>query len=314
MKLSRREFLGRASVGAAAIMAMPGMAKAEQKPIRLFNGTNLDGWYSYTPQTKFENPGIFTVVDGMLRISGGSGDEAYYGGLITKGSFSNYKLTFDYKWGGPTYGKRKDKARDSGVLLHAVGPNEPGPWMTSYEFQIIEGGTGDILVVPTNGRVDDAGKPVDLELTAEIVVDGKAKIWHQGAEKTVFKSGRVNWYGRDPDWKDTVGFRGRQDVESKLGEWTHCEGHLQKRYARVSGQWHAGKQGVRAVGNPREVALPDRRGRSVVSRHLAHAVGRVAHAVRQPQSGWLTVASEIVQDHRCATAISDQWPVAAGCG
>jgi hypothetical protein len=223
MKLSRREFLGRASVGAAAVMAMPRMAKAEQKPIRLFNGKDLDGWYWYTPQCKFENPGIFTVVDGMLRVSGGSGDEAYYGGLVTKQTYGNYKLTFDYKWGGPTYGKRKDKARDCGVLLHAVGPNEPGPWMTSYEFQIIEGGAGDLLVVPTNGSVDDAGKPVDLELTAEIVVNGKAKIWHEGAEKTVFKRGRVDWYGRDPDWKDTVGFRGRQDVESKFGEWTRCE-------------------------------------------------------------------------------------------
>ena len=205
------------------MLAGPWLARAAAEPIRLFNGKNLDGWYSYTTQTKFENPGIFTAVDGMLRVSGGSGDTAYYGGLVTKKSYGNYKLTFNYKWGGPTYGKRKDKARDSGVLLHCVGPNEPGPWMTSYEFQIIEGGTGDILVVPTNGKVDDDGKPVHLELTGEAVKDGKQFYWKAGAEKVVFPSGRLNWYGRDPEWKDAVNFRGRQDVESKCGEWTHCE-------------------------------------------------------------------------------------------
>ncbi|MDD4788671.1 MAG: DUF1080 domain-containing protein, partial [Pirellulales bacterium] len=133
------------------------------------------------------------------------------------------KLSFDYKWGEPTYGSRKDKARDSGVLLHCVGPNEPGPWMTSYEFQVIEGGAGDLLVVPANGSVDDAGKPVVLQLSAEIVKQGKATIWHEGGETAVLRGGRVNWYGRDPDWRDTAGFRGREDVEGKFGEWTHCE-------------------------------------------------------------------------------------------
>jgi len=222
MTISRRAFLGRAGVGVAAAMAAPRLVKAESQPIRLFNGKDFDGWYWHTRELKYENPGI-SAVDGMIRIAGGAGEEAYYGGLITKQSYGNYRLTFDYKWGGPTYGKRKDKARDSGVLLHCVGPDEPGPWMTSYEFQIIEGGTGDILVVPCNGSVDDEGKPVVLQLTAEVVKDGKATIWREGGEKTVFPRGRVNWYGRDPEWKDTVGFRGREDVESPFGQWTHCD-------------------------------------------------------------------------------------------
>ena len=37
--------------------------------------------------------------------------------------------------------------------------------------------------------------------------------------------------GRDVDWADTIGFRGREDVESPFGEWTRMEviadgGHL----------------------------------------------------------------------------------------
>jgi len=102
-------------------------AAASPRSIKLFNGRDLDGWYTYTVQTQHENPGIFTVVDGQLRVSGGAGDTAYYGGIVTKQVYSHYRLTFDYKWGGPTYGNRRDKSRDSGVLLHCIGPNEKSP-------------------------------------------------------------------------------------------------------------------------------------------------------------------------------------------
>ena len=34
---------------------------------------------------------------------------------------------------------------------------------------------------------------------------------------------RVDWYGRDPDWKDTIGFRGKQDIESPGKEWTRLD-------------------------------------------------------------------------------------------
>src|SRR5260221_224306 len=114
-----------------------GCATTASHTVKLFNGRNLDGWYTYTTLTKYENPGAFKAEDGMIHVAGGSGTNAWFGGLVTKEEFSNYKLTFDYKWGGPTYGTRFGKSRDAGVLLHCVGPNEPGPWMTSYEFQII---------------------------------------------------------------------------------------------------------------------------------------------------------------------------------
>ena len=36
-------------------------------------------------------------------------------------------------------------------------------------------------------------------------------------------SGRFNWYGRDPDWKDDIDFRGKQDIEKPVGEWNRQE-------------------------------------------------------------------------------------------
>jgi hypothetical protein len=56
-------------------------------------------------------------------------------------------------------------------------------------------------------------------------------VWKKGGERTTISSGRINWFGRDVDWADTIGFRGRNDVESPFGEWTRMEviadgGHL----------------------------------------------------------------------------------------
>ncbi|MSU64440.1 MAG: DUF1080 domain-containing protein [Pedosphaera sp.] len=44
-----------------------------------------------------------------------------------------------------------------------------------------------------------------------------------GRRRTVERWGRVNWFGKDPNWKDQWEFRGSRDVESKVGEWTRVE-------------------------------------------------------------------------------------------
>ena len=52
--------------------------------------------------------------------------------------------------------------------------------------------------------------------------DGEA-VFDPKGEAREFESGRINWFGRDPEWADRLGFRGRQDVESPLGQWTRLE-------------------------------------------------------------------------------------------
>ena len=37
------------------------------------------------------------------------------------------------------------------------------------------------------------------------------------------KSGRINWFGRDPEWRDMLGFRGAKDVEKPAGQWNRLE-------------------------------------------------------------------------------------------
>src|SRR5687767_3269945 len=85
------------------------------KRIKLFNGKNLDGWYTWLVETKYDDPKkVYSVKDGMIRISGED-----WGGLTTKDQYRDYHLIVEWKWGTVTQGKRANAARDSGILVHA---------------------------------------------------------------------------------------------------------------------------------------------------------------------------------------------------
>lgn len=197
-------------------------------PIKLFNGRNLEGFYTWIRDSQYSDPKkVFTVQDGMIHISGDG-----YGGLITNRSYRDYHLIVEFKWGAKTWGDRVDRARDSGLLVHGWGPDGgyANTWMASIEAQIIEGGVGDILVL--SGVDPITGQSLPTSLTAEITKDRDGeKVWKQGGERITVSSGRINWFGRDVDWADKINFRGKDDVESPFGEWTRLEviadgGHL----------------------------------------------------------------------------------------
>jgi hypothetical protein len=183
------------------------------EPIFQFNGKDLTGFYTYLHDYKYDDPAkVFTVHDGMIQISGDG-----FGGLSTKDEFRDYHLVTEWKWGERTWAPRKRNARDSGILLHCVGPDGAagGNWMESQECQIIEGGCGDLLMV--GGQ----GKP---SLTCETRIGPDKQFYFEKGGKPVTRSaGRYNWWGRDPNWKDVLGFRGSRDVEKPLGEWNRIE-------------------------------------------------------------------------------------------
>lgn len=156
--------------------------------------------------------------EGALNVSGHG-----YGYVGTKKAYRDYHLVLEFKWGTKTWGAREKKAKDNGVLLHGYGPHGAygGTWMASIEAQIIEGGVGDILVL--SPKLAD-GTELTTSLSAEFGLDrDKEKIWKKGEPRQVVTKGRINWRGRDEDWADRVGFRGREDVESPAGEWNRLE-------------------------------------------------------------------------------------------
>src|SRR4029453_3893305 len=206
----------------------PSAAITPSSVVKLFDGQSLSNFESWLVDHHEADPErVFSVVDQIdgapaIRISG-----QVWGGRITKQSYRDYRLVAEFRWGGATWGDRKARARDSGVLLHAQGrlgntkSDFNGPWLRSIEFQIIEGGVGDIL--PVAGFEED-GTQVrpSVTTTTRKDRDGETVYDEKGSVNTL-SSGRINWWGRSEDWADRLGFRGAQDVESPGFEWTRIE-------------------------------------------------------------------------------------------
>lgn len=183
------------------------------EPVLRFNGKDLDGFYTYLKNSKYDDPmGVFSVRDGMIVVSGRD-----WGGFATRDDFADYHLIVEWRWGEKTWPPRQHAARDSGILLHGVGADgaAAGQWLESIECQIIEGGSGDIILV------GGAGKP-RLTVPSRLNADGQP-YYDPAAEPRTLDSGRFNWWGRDPDWNDELGFRGARDIEKPAGEWNRME-------------------------------------------------------------------------------------------
>jgi Domain of Unknown Function (DUF1080) len=182
------------------------------RKIVLFNGRDLDGWYTWLQDDRYEDPKhVFSVQNGMIRVSGEE-----WGGLTSKSAYRDYHLIVEWKWGGPNLGKREGHARDSGILLHGTGEDgaHGGIWLQSIESQIIEGGTGDFIMVEGRERPT---------MTAHVHEFDKQFYWDEKGIEHTMERGRFNWFGRDPQWKDLLGYRGPKDVEKPLGEWNRQE-------------------------------------------------------------------------------------------
>ena len=164
-----------------------------RRVIHLLTDSERSPFYSYLQGFGVDKDPdhVFTLTNGVLRISG-----QHYGYLATRETnFADYKLVAEFKWGDKTWPPREHNARDSGIMVHCVGKDQV--WPKSIEAQMIEGGTGDILVV--NG--------------AYLTVDGVTK----GPDIA-----RFDRPGRNP-WKDETGFRGPHEIEKPHGQWNRME-------------------------------------------------------------------------------------------
>jgi hypothetical protein len=179
-----RQGISWAVLGLGLILAASAVAAAAgDKAIPLFNGKDLTGWSIFIRHADKSDPrsdpkGIFKVENGVIRISGEE-----FGCLTTEKEYDNYRLTVEFKWGEKKWPPRENAPRDSGILMHCVGPDKV--WTKSIESQIQEGDCGDFHMVdgtwisidgkPTKSRVikkTDAEKPHGQWNTIEVVCDG----------------------------------------------------------------------------------------------------------------------------------------------
>ena len=197
-------------------------------PIRLFNGRDLSGFYSWLVDTKFEDPRkVFTVTNGAIRISGDG-----LGYLSTRRSYQNYHLIAEFQWGSrnSSWGDRLGKARDSGIFLHTAGPDGNsrdghGAFKAGIECQVMQGAVGDILLI--RGTNSD-GSPITPSVMAPVEwtwsgmfkdEDGWPYWMEGGRRETVSGVGRINWARKSRRWRDQLDFRGERDVEIPIGSW-----------------------------------------------------------------------------------------------
>jgi hypothetical protein len=208
------------------------LAPAAAEPITprdvivLFNGKDLSNFTTWETKHGKQDPDrVFSVVDQIdgapaIRISG-----QHWGGIVTKEQYANYRLVTEFRWGIATWKPREARARDSGILLHCQGEEGNAakafnsPWMRSVEFQIIEGGTGDVILV--NGF--DRDKPDAIAPKMKTKVTTGTQRWNPNGTPVEYSKGRIDWLRRDPEWKDVLGFRGKADAEKPTGQWNHLE-------------------------------------------------------------------------------------------
>jgi hypothetical protein len=132
----------------------------------------------------------------------------------------------EFRWGDVTWGSRKDRARNSGILLHCQGGDGNykqdfwGGWGSAVEYEILEGRMGDIILV--GGFVRGSTEKILPRLVMTQTVE---RIWDPNGTPKEFKPGmgHLHWSGWDPNWKDVLGFRGPRDLDKPLGQWNLVE-------------------------------------------------------------------------------------------
>lgn len=171
-----------------------------QKLTKLFNGKNFSGFDILLKEHGINSDPnrVFRIEDGVLHITGEE-----FGGLVTTKEYADYYLRVEFKWGENIYPPRVGTARDSGIQYNVTGPLKVWPRM--MEFQINEGGTGDMWVV--NGTC--------------ITVNGE--LYQSTSEPGPKQYIRIPHFGRGP-FVNVAGHRDSvNDLEKPHGEWNVLE-------------------------------------------------------------------------------------------
>ncbi len=151
------------AIGMAFAMAVNHASGDDARWQPLFNGTNLDGWYTYRQDSgkDADADGMFQIHDGLIHIykDVANGSPAPAGYFASKAEFAYFRLRFQYKWGEKRFAPRANSARDSGLLYHVTGANSI--WPRSIECQVQERDTGDCFTV-MGTQVDTTADPKAL--------------------------------------------------------------------------------------------------------------------------------------------------------
>ncbi len=162
---------------------------------------------------------VFTAEGNVLKVSGEG-----MGCVTTRKAYRDYRLSLEFRYVDNDRQLNKAAARDGGILFHSTGEDGvfgPGIWMSSFEYNIIQGATGDLIVVG-----DDKGKPGVYRCKGRVDPGTKGKAcqrWKADGEViSLVDRGRI----RRPDvsltWKN-LKTEPLSPNEKPIGEWNKAE-------------------------------------------------------------------------------------------
>ncbi len=114
----------------------------------LWNGEDFAGWKLFIPDENIDVDDIWSVKDGAVHCKG-----VPNGYMRTKTTYANYRLHLEWRW--------PEKPTNSGVLLHASGPDQV--WPLTIECQLKAGNAGDFVLINSPGITVDGEDKQDTE-------------------------------------------------------------------------------------------------------------------------------------------------------
>jgi hypothetical protein len=153
-------------------------ARSAEPPVKLFNGTSLDGWGFYLVNPNIKMTDVWCVKDGVLICKG---EPAGY--LMTVKDYTDFKLIVEWRW---PEGK---KPGNSGVLMRVTG--EPKTLPKCVKAQLQHENAGDFWAFHGFKISGDPARTITKKDDRYGEVTGIQKIKDKGNEK---KPGEWNTY------------------------------------------------------------------------------------------------------------------------
>lgn len=209
---------------AAVEDANPASKRVTRRICLLENGDIGKYWYTWLKSARKRNcdtNGVFTAEGRTLMVSGTD-----MGCVTTRDAYSDYRLTLEFRYVDNDRQLNKSAARDGGILFHSNGPDGAygdGIWMYSFEYNIIQGAAGDLIVVGNAANRADAPHYSCKGNVDRGTMGAPAQHWDPNGPEIVLKDcGRVRRCDIDPEWKNLMS-QPLSPNENPIGEWNRAE-------------------------------------------------------------------------------------------
>jgi hypothetical protein len=122
---------------------------SQERWVRLFNGRNLDGWYTFLQKHgKNNDPDrVIAIEDGTIHLYKDAADKSQVvmGYIGTEKEYGDYHFRLQYRWGPKKFEPRYKLKPDAGLYYHIIGPD--AVWPRALQCQIEQTNVGDLIAL-----------------------------------------------------------------------------------------------------------------------------------------------------------------------